>query len=204
MPRKWLQGRLPNSAQLRKHLGIGSVEADQSSPGWLTQTLADPMLWHLNRRSVAGGVAVGLFVSWLPVPLQMLVAACLASVLRVHLPVSVVMVWFTNPLTLGPQLYAAWHAGSMILGVQGTHSLKSMAISDLLASVANAWPVLMVVCLFWACVSAIAGYAITQLVWRISAVRRWRKRLARDTANRTHQAADTTIVETPPEKARLF
>ena len=63
------------------------------------------MVWHLNRRSVAGGVAVGLFVSWLPLPLQMVFAATIAAVMRVHVPVSVVMVWFSNPLTFAPVSY---------------------------------------------------------------------------------------------------
>ena len=86
MPRRWLKGRLPNNEQVKAQLGMHNT--DQS---WLKSRLSDPGLWHLSRRTAAGGVAVGLFISWVPVPLQMVVAAFIAAVLRVHVPLSVVM-----------------------------------------------------------------------------------------------------------------
>src|SRR5581483_7379055 len=49
-------------------------------------TLHHPGLWHLNRRSVAGAVSVGLFAGLIPGPFQMIGAALLAVVLRVNLP----------------------------------------------------------------------------------------------------------------------
>ena len=100
---KGLKRHLPDASTLRRklHHQIGGAERDPNVlRRWVRDTIAQPMVWHLNRRSVAGGVAVGLFVSWVPLPMQMLLAAVLAAVLRVHVPVSVVMVWFTNPLTV--------------------------------------------------------------------------------------------------------
>lgn len=177
MPRRWLQGQLPNPARLRKHLGLEA--GDPNDQSWLQQMLSEPMLWHLNRRSAAGGVAVGLFVSWMPLPLQMVVAAFFSAVLRVHVPVSVVMVWFTNPLTFAPLLYAAWSAGSMILGVDTRFMPTSLSLHDLVWSATHAWPVLLVGSLFCACVSAVVGYVATTLIWRISLTLRWRRRSAR-------------------------
>jgi len=105
MAANWLKPLLPDPKTLhvKLHSLVGGDARDGDARkragirGWIINTLAQPMVWHLNRRSVAGGVAVGLFVSWVPVPLQMLLAAVLSAVLRVHVPVSVVMVWFTNP-----------------------------------------------------------------------------------------------------------
>jgi len=109
MTRRWLQHRLPSAADCRRRLGLvpanPGVLANTLSERlghWLVALFDDPVLWHLNRRSVAGAVAVGLFVGWLPLPGQMLVAAMLAALVRVHVPLSVVMVWFTNPLTVAP------------------------------------------------------------------------------------------------------
>ncbi len=48
-------------------------------------------LWHLHRRSVAGGVAVGLFTGLIPGsnPVQFFFAALFAIVFKVNLPVAV-------------------------------------------------------------------------------------------------------------------
>jgi len=85
MPRRWLQQRLPTHQQLHEQLGMDTTAGRQPSKvmQWVKEKLADPMLWHLNRRSVAGAVALGLFIGWLPIPMQMLIAALLAATLRV-------------------------------------------------------------------------------------------------------------------------
>ena len=182
MAGNWLKDKLPDAETMhtRLHEQIGGCASEKSGiRHWLRTTIAQPMVWHLNRRSVSGGVAVGLFVSWVPVPLQMLLAAILAAVLRVHVPVSVVMVWFTNPLTFAPLLYAAWRSGSMILGRPVLAEPLSFSGSSILTSAGNAWPTLMVGMLFCACISAVLGFCATMLIWRIHAVRRWRIRKAR-------------------------
>jgi hypothetical protein len=37
--------------------------------------LRDAALWSLNRHTVSGGVGLGLFIAFVPAPLQMVVAA---------------------------------------------------------------------------------------------------------------------------------
>lgn len=183
MPRQWLNEKLPTNAQLQQQLGVGEeLDARQSKSrvlGWVNLKLADPLLWHLNRRSVAGAVAVGLFVGWLPIPMQMLIAAVLAALLRVHVPVSVVMVWFSNPITFPPLLYAAWFVGSTLLGTNMVVSPLSMSVVELLNRTAEAWPEILFGSVFCAGASAVAGFFITNLVWRIVAVRRWKNRSQR-------------------------
>ena len=175
MNRRWLTGLLPAPADVRRRLGLVGSDG-RGVRGWLATTLRDPALWAPTRRSVAGGVATGLFVGWMPVPLQMLVAAVLASALRVHVPVSVVMVWFTNPLTAGPLLYAAWRTGSNLLGTPARAVPPDGGLGALLANLGDAWPAVLAGCLFWGAVSAVVGFFATRLLWRIAAVRRWRNR----------------------------
>ena len=78
--------------------------------------LHDPSLWHLNRRSAAGAFGVGLFVAILPPVGHMLIAAALAILLRVNLPLSVALVWVSNPLTIPPISYIAYAIGSLVMG----------------------------------------------------------------------------------------
>src|ERR1035437_2932709 len=83
---------------------------------WLHQ----PNLWHLHRRSVAGGVAVGLCCGLIPGPLQMIAAALLAVLLRVNLPVAVFATLYTNPFTILPLYALAYELGSRVSGAHHT------------------------------------------------------------------------------------
>ena len=64
--------------------------------------LHDKALWHISRHTLAKAFLVGLFCAMLPIPFQMLVAAAGAIALHANLPVSVGLVWLTNPLTMPP------------------------------------------------------------------------------------------------------
>ena len=92
MPRKFFRKVMPNVDKVREMKAL-SMFGD---------TLFHPALWHLNRRSAAGGVAVGLFCGLIPGPLQMLGAAIVCVFLRVNLPLALVTTLYTNPLTIVP------------------------------------------------------------------------------------------------------
>src|SRR5207249_5713358 len=80
-----------------------------------------PSLWHLNRRSVSGGVAAGMFAGLVPGsnPVQFAVAALLAVAFRVNLPVAVVVTLYTNPFTIVPLYVIAYAIGALIFGGDG-------------------------------------------------------------------------------------
>jgi len=106
MPRKHFRKFLPDHASVREHRYLG----------WCRPLLGHPNLWHLNRHSVAGGVALGLFAGLIPGPIQMLTAAVLAIVFRVNLPVAVVVTLYTNPFTWGPLIVLAYAFGALLTG----------------------------------------------------------------------------------------
>ena len=88
--------------------------------GWahklLGESVFQPRVWHFSKKSVAGGVALGLFVAITPTfPFQMLLAALLACVFRVNLPVALLMCWTTNPLTLPLLYWTEYKMGEWIL-----------------------------------------------------------------------------------------
>lgn len=77
--------------------------------------LNNTALWRLRRRSLQRACAVGLFCAWLPLPIQMLLAAVLAVRLQAHLPLALGLVWLNNPLTLPLLIVAGYQAGVAIL-----------------------------------------------------------------------------------------
>jgi hypothetical protein len=80
-------------------------------------------LWHLSRRSVAGGAALGLFVAFTPtIPFQMTLVAVGAVFFRVNLPVALVCIFATNPVTAPPIYLWELRLGREILetlGIEG-------------------------------------------------------------------------------------
>jgi len=142
-------------------------------------------LWHLHRRSVAGGVAVGLFTGLIPGPFQMLGAALLAILFRVNLPVAVFTTLYTNPLTFVPLYILAYRIGALLLGEQGAmpnivEDFKTESWSDWLPAFIE-WlaglgkPLLVGVPTLGLILAAI-GYFTVRGVWRLYTVRAWRRR----------------------------
>jgi len=179
MPRKTIQRLLPNAAQLQQNSALSwiSEPAPAHEPGsGRRRWIADPQLWHLNRRTISGGVAVGLFIGWLPIPMQMLIAAFLASVLHVNLLVAVLLVWISNPLTLPALLYAAYTVSSMLFNLQATTEDFEPSMSWLANSLSEVWLPVLAGCVFLGALSAVIGFITVRVLWRIRLVKRWQER----------------------------
>ncbi len=143
------------------HLNSAVASADSNLVKRIYRQLINkiPRPWlATDRHSLAGGVAVGLFVSLLPLPLQTVLAGGFAALLRVHVPSSMVMVWFTNPLTVVPLLYAGWMVGSTIVPTTPDLHNVSFSWTGILTATTQGWPVLFVGCLTLAVVTAAIGY----------------------------------------------
>ena len=178
MPRKFFRKYLPSHESIRQNRHLARFGA----------LLHHPNLWHLNRHSVAGGVAIGMFSGLIPGPFQMLTAAILAIPMRVNLPVALFTTLYTNPLTIGPLYVLAYAIGTLIM--PGEHAPLSQA-PDLEWSQFGAWlhaflewmlalgKPLAVGLAALAFGLALAGYVFVQLAWRAYVVLAWRRRKQR-------------------------
>jgi uncharacterized protein (DUF2062 family) len=138
--------------------------------------LHDPNLWHLNRRSLSGAAAVGLFTSFLPVPLQMLIAAGLAIYFRVNLPLSMSLVWVTNPITIPPMFYSAYYVGCLLLARTPHHDSFRFSLEGMMAAINYIWQPLLLGSLILAIMSAALGYLSVQFLWRLHIQHLWHNR----------------------------
>jgi len=165
-PTKFLKRFLPHSSYFHEHKSLR----------FLTRVI-DPNIWHLNRRSVSGGLWIGIFLAFQPIPLQMPIAALLAIWTRVNLPLAVLTTWITNPLTFYPIYYLNFSVGCFFLGIDGTWSAADFSWD---AIVNEAWRLM--VPLFLG--SFVAGltiatscYWLTRLAWRMYILHRWGKKM---------------------------
>ncbi len=175
MPRKFFKKYLPSHESVRNNRHIARFGG----------FLHHPNLWHLNRRSVSGGVAVGMFAGLVPGPLQMLTAALLAVPLRVNLPVALATTLYTNPLTIGPLYVLAYLIGRLVVGGHSAPLARPPEVewSQLGASVEafTQWVLAMGMPLavglpILALLLAALGYACVQFGWRAYVIRAWRRR----------------------------
>nr|WP_194334961.1 DUF2062 domain-containing protein [Mariprofundus sp. KV] len=138
--------------------------------------LHNPALWHMNRHSVAKAFAVGLFFAWVPVPFQMVLGAGGAILFHANLPLSIVLVWLTNPLTMPPMFYGAYKLGAWLLGEELQHFDMELSFAWLQHEMSLIWAPFLFGCLVLGVVSALLGYFGIQVAWRRMVVKRWRKR----------------------------
>lgn len=138
--------------------------------------LHDPNLWHLNRRSVSGAFAVGLFWAFIPMPLQMVAAAATAIPMRVNLPISVALVWITNPLTIPPVFYFTYLVGTWILGTPPSTKGFELSFEYLSESMAAIWQPLYLGSFICGLLAAIIGYCAMRGLWRLYVIRHLKRR----------------------------
>lgn len=104
---------------------------------FLDHALHEPYLWHLNRHSTAKAAFVGIFCALLPIPFQMVVAALIAVTIRCNLPLSISLVWITNPITIPPIFYSTYIVGTHILHKKPIHFDFSQSYSDIIAQIST-------------------------------------------------------------------
>jgi len=173
MPRHFIKQITPDKDKIRNHRHLKVFG----------ELLHDPNLWHLNRRSAAGAFAVGLFMAFVPFPTQMLFAAAAAIFFRVNLPLSVALVWITNPVTIPPMFYFAYLVGTVFLGHPPADSPFELTMEGLATSFGEIWQPLLLGCLICSTVSSLAGYFIIHALWRWHIIQHLKKRRARATSN---------------------
>ena len=176
MPRKFFRKYLPSHQSIRENRYLRFFGA----------ALQHHNLWHLHRRSVAGGVAIGMFCGLVPGPLQILSAVLCAIVFRVNLPVATIVTLYTNPFTILPLYYIAYKLGLFVTGSGSAAPLPldlhlfDLPVMEWIPAITH-WFALMgkpfaVGLVLLALILAVAGYFLVLVGWRMHVVLSWRKR----------------------------
>lgn len=184
MPRKTLKNYLPSPAGLRKN---GSLDV-------LGEWVYAANLWHLNRYSASMAFFVGLFLAFIPVPGQMLLAALGAVLLRCNLPISIGLTWITNPVTVPAIFFLAYQVGALIIDVPVRDVEFSLSLDWFQNGLAQVWRPLVAGCLLCGLFFGSLGYFVVNVLWRVRVARQWRKRkkarrLKKDQAKQNAQAS---------------
>jgi uncharacterized protein (DUF2062 family) len=112
MPKKFFNKWLPSSEKVAS-LKFMRIFGERT---------LNPLLWYVNRRSIAKAMFIGTFWGILPVPFHSLFIILTVLWFEVNLPIGLCMAWLTNPLTVVPILYLGFWFGTKIYHVHMINS----------------------------------------------------------------------------------
>ncbi len=169
MPKKKLQRFMPHPDRITQNAMIRK----------LGPRLQDPGIWHINRRSVSGAVALGLVCAFIPVPFQMFLAAVGAILFRVNILIAVPMVWISNPVTMPPLFYFCYRVGLWILNAPPRNFDFELSFRWLAHGLQQIWQPFLLGCFVVGSISALLGYISVRLLWRYEVSKQMKKRSKR-------------------------
>ncbi len=73
-----------------------------------------------SRRMVSKAVFIGLFIAFIPMPMQMLAVIAVTPFSKFNVPIALAMCWLSNPFTMPPMYYMEYVTGSFLLGMETT------------------------------------------------------------------------------------
>ncbi|MDF1878452.1 DUF2062 domain-containing protein [Sulfurimonas sp. SAG-AH-194-C20] len=75
-----------------------------------------PEFLQANRKMISRGVFLGIFIAFIPMPMQMALVLAFMPVFRFNVPIALAMCWLSNPFTMPPMYYMEYLTGSFFIG----------------------------------------------------------------------------------------
>ena len=152
---------------------------------WLGPGLFRPQLWRFTRRSVALGMALGIFFGLLFPVAQIPLSAAAAVILRANIPTAIASTLVSNPVTFAPLYYAAYRIGSALLGEDGKPPDFDSAGAEIeenhkgwFERIAAMGKPLLLGLVILACALSTLAYLLVRGLWRLKILLAWRRRRA--------------------------
>lgn len=173
-----------NKGWLKKYLPSGEAISANRFLRIFGRTLTRPNLWHLNRHSVAKGVAIGLVTGLVPGPFQILSAAACAIAFRANLAVAALTTFYTNPITFIPLYILAYKIGAIATGTTAPPppiaEFNALGLVEIIKQsffwIYSLGDTLLIGLAIQSTLFAVIGYFGVQFGWRWMVLRKWKSR----------------------------
>jgi len=159
--------------QLKKYLPTREQLRQTRTLRFLGELLFAPNLWHFNRHSVSYACLVGFFCCFLPMPFQMIPATILSIWIGCNIPLTIVIVWISNPITVPPMFYFTYRLGCWMLGNRQEVAQISISLEWLTAQLAVVWKPLLLGSFTCGITFGVTSFLLVRLYWRWKVKRDW-------------------------------
>ena len=119
-----------------------------------------------NRKMISRGVLIGLFIAFIPMPMQMAAVVAVTPFIRFNVPIAIAMCWLSNPITMPPMYYMEYLTGSFILGMEPEP--VQMTLEWFKNNLSKIFIPLYVGTAFYSVFGSIVGYFLVNWLWKLS------------------------------------
>ena len=119
-----------------------------------------------SRKMITRGVFLGIFIAFIPMPMQMAATLLFTPFFRFNVPIAVAMCWITNPLTMPPIYYIEYLTGSFLLGIEPEP--VQMTLDWFSSNLSKIFIPLYTGALFYSIVGSVSGYYLVNWLWKKS------------------------------------
>jgi len=175
---------------LRKYLPTRDDLRKQKALRFFGEMIFENNLWHFNRHSVSVAYFVGFFCCFLPIPFQMIPGILLCLWLKANIPISVGLIWISNPITMPPMFYATYKLGTWVLDEPNRVSKIELSLGWLSQQLLLVWQPLLLGSLITGLTIGTVAFFVVRLYWRWKVSRSWTARRQRKIAQRLKELGD--------------
>ena len=164
--KKYIQKIIPTPEEIKKNKSLRLFKIFFQKPN----------LWYFNKYSVSSAFAVGFFCAWIPLPFQMIFAAGASIIFNSNMPISISLVWITNPVTMPVLYFIAYKFGAYLLNVELTKFYFEPSFDWFISTLSDICMPFLLGCFVIGITGAIFSLLTTRLVWRFFIIKKWEKR----------------------------
>jgi len=129
----------------------------------------------INRKTVTRALLVGLFIAFIPMPMQMLAVLAVLPFFKFNVPIAISLVWLSNPVTMPFMYYIEYLTGNLLLMQEGIGSVK-LSIEWFQENFDDIFIPLYLGAFFYSFVVSVTVYYISNRCWMSSVKRAQEKK----------------------------
>jgi len=122
-----------------------------------------------NRTMISRGVLIGLFIAFIPMPMQMAAVLLFVPFVKFNVPIGLAMCWLSNPITMPPMYYVEYLTGSFLLGIKPAP--VEMTLTWFSSNLDNIFIPLYFGTALFSIFGSISGYLLVNYLWKLSVER---------------------------------